>query len=96
MVAVMTDIQLMQRVEVSINGTAHLLAQGQQLTALKERVEEAVQAGGRFIDFTVVGNRSVSVLITPAAQVVFAVETVQYDPRDDGDEAHPYGGIFDF
>lgn len=92
----MTDIQTMQRVEVSINGTSHLLAQGQQIATLKASIEDAVHAGGRFIDFTVVGNRTVSVLVTMASHVVFAVEAVQYDARDDGDEEHPYGGMFDF
>ncbi|WP_203135238.1 hypothetical protein [Microbacterium sp. JZ31] len=92
----MSDVQTMVRTEVSVNGTSFFLAQGQSTSELKERIEGAAIAGGRFVDFTVVGNRSVSVLITSAAQVVFSTETVQFDDRDTGDEDHPYGGLYDF
>ena len=92
----MSDVQTMVRTEVSVNGTSFFLAQGQDVDELKQRVESAAGSGGRFVDFTVVGNRSVSVLITGAAQVVFSVETVQYDDRDTGDEDRPYGGLYDF
>lgn len=85
----------MVRTEVAVNGRSFYLAQGQDVDALKERIETAARANGRFVDFVVVGNRAVSVLITAGAQVTFSVETVQYDPRDNGDEDEPFGGLFD-
>lgn len=54
-----------------------------------------MHAGGRFVEFVVVGNRSVSVLIASVTQVVISVETVNFDGRDTGDDAVPYGGEFD-
>ncbi|MFS0853034.1 hypothetical protein [Microbacterium sp. 179-I 3D4 NHS] len=90
-----TDLQTMVRTQVVINDTSFFLSQGQSIAEMKEMVVAAIQAGGRFVDFTVVGNRQVSVLVTATSQVVISVETVQYDPRDTGDEGEPYGGAFD-
>jgi hypothetical protein len=73
----------------------YLLAQGQDLESLKRRIEEGAQSGGRFVEFTVVGNREVSVLVTSRTRVVFSVETVLFDGRDSGDHAEPFGGFFD-
>ena len=94
-VARVDQIETMVRTELAINGTSYPLSQGQDLDGLKRRIEEAVHAGGRFVDFTVVGNRAMSALITPAVRVIFSVETVQYDPRDNGDDSAPYGGPYD-
>ena len=90
----MVEMQTMVRTEVTVNGSAFLLAQGQDVNALKGRIEEAA-AQTRFVEFTVVGNRSVSVLVSPATHVVFSLETVRYDPRDTGDLLEPYGGPYD-
>ncbi|WP_345750342.1 hypothetical protein [Microbacterium rhizophilus] len=92
----MSDLQTMIRTEVSVNGASFFLAQGQDLDALKQSIERAVAEGGRFVEFTVVGNRAVSVLVTAAAHVAFSVETVQFDPRDTGDEGTPFGGLYDY
>jgi hypothetical protein len=83
------------RTELILNGRSFLLAQGQDIAALRARIEEATQGTGAFVDFTIVGNRSLSVLVSPAARVVFATETVPFDPRDTGDEQAPYGEMFD-
>jgi len=91
----MTDLETMVRTELGIDGRSYYLAQGQDLDGLKSRIEHAARASGGFVDFTVVGNRSVSVLISSSSRVVFSIETVQYDPRDTGDEDAPYGGLFD-
>lgn len=92
----MDDMQTMIRTQVAVNGSSFSLAQGQDVEALKRRVEEAAQAGGRFVTFVVVGNRSVSVLVSQGTDVVLSVETVQFDPRDNGDDQMPYGGLYDF
>jgi hypothetical protein len=89
-------MQMMVRTEVTINGRRPFLAQGQDLDGLKRRIEATMSTAGRFVDFVVVGNRTVSVLISPRSQVVFSIETVQYDARDTGDEREPYGGLFDY
>lgn len=92
----MMETQTMVRTTVAINGTGYFLAQGQDTEDLQNRIEAATASSGRFVRFTVVGNRAVSVLITPRSQVVISVETVQFDPRDTGDDEEPFGGLFDF
>jgi len=85
----------MVRTQIAVNDVAFYLAQGQPRRELIRQIEEAVGAGGRFVTFTVVGNREVSVLFTAATSVALSVETVQYDVRDNGELAEPYGGFFD-
>lgn len=89
-------MQTMVRTEVTIDGRAYFLAQGQEPEELRRRIEAAVDSPGAFVSFTVVGNREVSVLITPRSQVVFTVETVQFDARDTGDSNFPFGGFYDY
>jgi hypothetical protein len=91
----MTDMQTMVRTEITVNGRSSLLAQGQDVDDLKRRIEAAMGTPGRFVDFTVVGNRATSALISPHAQVTFTIETVQFDPRDTGNSEEPYGGLYD-
>lgn len=92
----MTPAETMVRTQAAIDDAVYLLAQGQDLDALKEQIEAAARSGGGFVDFTVVGNREVSVLVTAGTRVVFSVETVRYDERDTGDQAAPFGGLYDF
>lgn len=92
----MSDMQTMVRTELIVNDRSFFLAQGQDLDDLKRRFEDAAQSAGQFVEFTVVGNRSVSVLISSVTSVVFSVETVQFDERDNGDAQEPFGGMFDF
>jgi hypothetical protein len=80
---------------MSVNDVDFLLAQGQPVDELRRAVDAAVRAGGGFVDFVVVGNRAVSVLVSPASHVVISVEMVEFDPRDTGDDAEPYGGAYD-
>ena len=91
----MGDIQTMVRTEMEVDGRSYFLAQGQDVGLLKRRVEEAVNGPAAFVDFVVVGNRSVSLLVSAGARVIFSVETVQIDARDTGDEDFPYGGAYD-
>lgn len=91
----MSEIQTMVRTQVAVNGVGYFLAQGQDLEGLKATIESAAGSSGRFVSFVVVGNRSVSVLVSATTQVVISVETVQHDPRDTGDDESPYGGEFD-
>jgi hypothetical protein len=89
------ETQTMVRTQVAVDDVAFLLAQGQSIEDIKDHVEHALHAGGGFVDFVVVGNRATSILITPSSRVVVSVETVQLDSRDAGDDAAPYGGVFD-
>jgi len=91
----MGGMETMVRTEVAVNGGTFYVAQGQDIELIKRRITEAVRDGGDFVDFVVVGNRQVSVLFTSSTQVAFSVETVQYDPRDTGDDTSPFGGRFD-
>ena len=85
----------MVRTQLAINEAVFFLAQNQDIDALKERIESAVERGGRFASFVVVGNREVSVLFSPHTSVAFSIETVAFDERDDGDADVPFGGFFD-
>ncbi|MCK2035603.1 hypothetical protein KZC51_05565 [Microbacterium sp. SSW1-49] len=85
----------MVRTQVAVNEVGFFLAQGQDVADLKRRIESAVQAGGRLVDFLVVGNRSVSVLISASSHVVISVETVEFDTRDFGDDSVQFSGAFD-
>ncbi|MBT2484576.1 hypothetical protein J7E28_07655 [Microbacterium sp. ISL-108] len=88
-------MQTMVRTQITVNGTEFFLAQGQEIEGIKSAIEAAAEAGGRFVSFIVVGNRSMSILVTAATQVVISVDTVQFDHRDTGDDDAPYGGTFD-
>jgi len=85
----------MMQTAIVLDGESYLLAQVQDLSDVKRRIEEAVKTSGRFVDFVVVGNREVSVLITPHSRVTLSVSTVMFDSRDTGDVDFPYGGFFD-
>lgn len=88
-------MQTMVRTRMALNESEFVLAQGQDVAELRRRMEAAMRDGGGFVEFVVVGNRSVSVLMTAATQVVISVETVEFDPRDTGDSAAPYGAEYD-
>lgn len=85
----------MVRTQVAVNDVGFFLAQGQDVPDLKRRIEFAAQAGGRFVDFLVVGNRSVSVLISSSSHVVISVETAEFDGRDETDDAVPFSDVLD-
>ncbi|KQZ23798.1 hypothetical protein ASD43_05085 [Microbacterium sp. Root553] len=85
----------MVQTEITFDGTSFLLSQDQDVGELRHRIEEATRGTGTFVDLVVVGNRSVSVLITPRSHVTISVATVAYDSRDTGDLDYPYGGYYD-
>ena len=91
----MTDQATRVRTEVTINDTPFLMAEGQDLNDLKRRIEDASQPGGRFVDFVIAGDRSISVLITAASRVVVTVDIVPLDiPSIAGEDE--YDGTFDY
>ncbi|UYO96070.1 hypothetical protein OED01_10685 [Microbacterium sp. M28] len=91
----MTDMDTMVQTEIVIDGTSNLLAQDQDVDDLMGRIEDATATSGRFVTFTVVGNRTMRVLVTPRTQVAISVATVQFDARDTGDTDAPFGGYYD-
>jgi hypothetical protein len=91
----MTDQATRVRTELTINDTPFLMAQGQDLDDLKRRIEAASQAGGRFVDFVVVGDRAHSVLVTGSTRVVVTVDIVPLHVLEADDE-EPYDADFDF
>ncbi|MCM3778631.1 hypothetical protein [Microbacterium hydrocarbonoxydans] len=88
-------VQTMVQIEVTFNGRGFLLAQDQDLTDLKHRIEAAMGTSGTFVDLVVVGNRKLSVLITPRSHVTITEATVPFDARDTGDIDSPFGGYYD-
>lgn len=85
----------MIQTQVTFDSTSYLLAQDQDIDELRHRIEDAVRSSGAFVDFVVVGNRRVSVLITQHSRVSISVATVAFDERDTGDLDFPYGGYYD-
>lgn len=92
----MDVMQTMVQTAIVIDGSSSLLAQDQDIDDLRQRIEAATASTGRFVDFVVVGNRTLSVLITARSRVMISTSTVHFDPRDTGDVAAPFGGLFDF
>jgi hypothetical protein len=91
----MSEIQTMERTEILIDGVSNHVAQEQDLDDLMQRLVSASNSPSAFVEFVVVGNRRVRVLVTPRTQVVISTETVRYDSRDTGDENAPWGGLYD-
>ncbi|MFT2707596.1 hypothetical protein [Clavibacter zhangzhiyongii] len=54
---------------IRIDGEPFLLADGQDVEALKARIVEAVTGGARFVEFDGVGRVHVAVLVTPRSVV---------------------------
>lgn len=92
----MDESKTMVQTEVLVDGVPHLLAQGQDVDEIKRQIEVAISGSGNFVDIVVVGNRTVSVLVTPRSRVAISVATVLHDDRDDGDLGAPFGGFYDF
>lgn len=61
------------RTLIAINGGSYELSYDEGVDDLKRRIEEAVHAGGRFVDFAAEGRR-MSLLITPRSDVVISVD----------------------
>lgn len=91
----MSDAKTMVRTSIAVGESVYLLAQGQDYKALERRIEKALDDGGRFVEFVVVGNRTVSTLFTGSQAVTFLLETVPFDGRDTGDVDYPFGGFHD-
>ncbi|WP_260857318.1 hypothetical protein [Microbacterium sp. 1.5R] len=89
------SVQTMVQIEVTFDGRGFLLAQEQDLGELKHQIEEAMVTPGTFVDLIVVGNRKLSVLITPRSHVTITEATVPFDARDTGDVDSPFGGYYD-
>lgn len=91
----MDQMKTMQRTEVIIDGVSAFLAQDEDVDRLLTRIEAAANGRAAFVDFVVVGNRRLRVLVGPGSRVTVATSAVRYDPRDNGDETFPWGGHFD-
>jgi hypothetical protein len=80
----------MQRATLTLDGHSYPLAQGVELDELKSTIENAVHAGGKFVDITVLGNVAVSILVAPGFPILLTTEEVQDDPRDNGEISEPF------
>ncbi len=80
----------MQQTTIAINEMQFALAQNSDIDHLKATALAAVQNGAGFLDFTVVGNRVVSVLLPAGTIVIFTTGEVPEDRRDSGDLDYPY------
>ncbi|WP_314424035.1 hypothetical protein [uncultured Microbacterium sp.] len=91
----MTQTKTMIQTEAIFDSVSYFLAQDQDVADLRRRIEDAVGTSGSFVHLVVVGNRQVSVLVTPHSRVTISVSTVAFDERDTGDTEYPYGGYYD-
>lgn len=91
----MSEMRTMVRTHVAVNDIGFVLAPGQDVEVLKEEIESAARSAPRFVEFVVVGDRSVSVLMSAGTQIVISVETVPVDHRADLDDIVPFGSAYD-
>ncbi|MFT2690348.1 hypothetical protein [Clavibacter zhangzhiyongii] len=67
---------------IRIDGEPFLLADGQDVEALKARIVEAVTGGARFVEFDGVGRVHVAVLVTPRSVVHLEVHEREEEDLD--------------
>lgn len=91
----MSDAQTMIQTEVIFDGTSFRLSKDQDVSAFRRDVEAATRTAGTFVDFVAVGDREVSVLVTPHSRVTISTAPAANDTRDTGDLDFPYGGYYD-
>lgn len=80
----------MLRTAITIDHIRFFLAQGTDPELLRAEMVEAVRSGGDFVRFTEVGNRAVSVLVSPGVGIIFQESEVADDERDTGDLSAPF------
>jgi hypothetical protein len=80
----------MRRTTMQINGRDYLLAQDQDVDAIKRHALTALRDGGGIITTTLVGNRELDILFGTGIAITFQTDEVPDDDRDDGDLASPF------
>lgn len=86
----------MKRYTATLGAKSYVLAQGHSIEGLREEMVAAIHAGGAFVDFVVLGNRRIFVLVSPGLPVIFEEADVDGDARDTGDTDHPFAlDLFD-
>ena len=91
----MSELRTMVRTQVTVNDVGFILAPGQDVDRLKEEIASAAQSGPRFVEFVVVGDRSVSVLVSVGTPIVISVDNVTVHQGDDDDDTAPFGSAYD-
>lgn len=85
-----------KRYTTTLGTKSYVLAQGHPIEELREEMVAAIHAGGAFVDFVVLGNRRIHVLISPGLPVIFEEADVEGDARDTGDTDYPFAlDLFD-
>jgi len=85
-----------KRYTATVGVKSYVLAQGHSIEGLREEMIGAIRAGGDFVDFVVLGNRRISVLVSPGLPVVFEEAEVEIDERDTGNVSRPFAlDLFD-
>jgi hypothetical protein len=81
---------------VTVNGEDYGLLVGQDIPQLKRRFVAAAEPPGSFVEFTAFDGRELSVLVTPAARVLFTAYPDPIEDKDPDTEERPYPGDFDW
>jgi hypothetical protein len=87
---------MLMATRVTVNGEDFGLLDGQDIAQLKRRFEAAAEPPGRFVEFTAFDGRELSVLITPAARVLFSTYPDAAEADDPDAEENPYPADFDW
>jgi hypothetical protein len=85
-----------KRYTATVGTKSYILAQGHSIEGLREEMVDAMRSAGAFVDFVVLGNRRISVLVSPGLPVVFEEAEVEVDERDTGNVSRPFAlDLFD-
>ncbi|MEY2849490.1 MAG: hypothetical protein RI885_2157 [Actinomycetota bacterium] len=72
----------MRTTRVAVGTERYVLAPDEDAGDLAGAVLSAVRSGGDFVDFTLANSRMVRVLVTASSTI--SLETIEWDPDDDG------------
>jgi NADPH-dependent 2,4-dienoyl-CoA reductase/sulfur reductase-like enzyme len=90
-----TDTETRARTEVRVNGESYLLAPGQDIDALRQRIEDVARHGAAFVDFIAAGDRPTAVLVSGRTEVVIASQWVTTDEHGSAPEDEPFEAFYD-
>ena len=91
----MSEMRTIVRTQVTVNDVGFVLAPGQDVDQLKGEIESAARSGPRFVEFDVVGDRTVCILVSAGTPVMITAATVAVDHGGDPDDTAPFGSAYD-
>lgn len=87
--------QTVERARATVDGEGFYLAPDVDVEALKERIEDAVRAGGRFVEVAALDGREVSILVSAVSRIVIAVDAMPTDADESAYDTSGFDGTYD-